>query len=72
MEYMDNSDITIPDYSTNFSNIDDYLLQIINSLNTTNGEDNQIWIPGVNCIGPGNAGIISVGATGTSVPVCPQ
>ena len=62
MEYMDNSDITFPDYSTNFSNIDDYLLQIINSLNTTNGEDNQIWVPGVNCVSAGN-GIIGVGSS---------
>ena len=71
MDYMDNSDITIPDYSTNFSNIDDYLLQIINSLNTTNGEDNQIWIPGVNCVSAGN-GIIGVGAAGNSITICPQ
>lgn len=70
MEYMNPSDY--PDYSTNFSNIDSYLLQIINNLNSSSDDDNQIWIPGVNCIGPGNAGIISVGATGTSVPVCPQ
>ena len=72
MEYMDNSDITFPDYSTNFSNIDDYLLQIINNLNTSSDEDNQIWIPGVNCIGPGSGGIISVGSSSSTVPVCPQ
>ena len=71
MEYMDNSDITFPDYSTNFSNIDDYLLQIINSLNTTNGEDNQIWVPGVNCVSAGN-GIIGVGSSGSAIPICPQ
>ena len=70
MEYMNPSDY--PDYSTNFGNIDNYLLQIINNLNTSSDEDNQIWIPGVNCIGPGSAGIISVGATGQSIPVCPQ
>ena len=69
MEYMDNSDITFPDYSTNFSNIDDYLLKIINNLNTTNGEDNQIWIPGVNCVNQANPSIIGVGGT---VNVCPQ
>ena len=68
MEYI-NPDM--PDYSTNFSNIDNYLLQIINNLNTTNGDDNQIWIPGVNCVNAGN-GIIGVGATGTAIPVCPQ
>ena len=67
MEYMNPTD-----YSDNFSNIDNYLLQIINNLNTNSGEDSQIWIPGVNCIGPGSAGIISVGATGQSIPVCPQ
>ena len=71
MEYMDNSDITFPDYSTNFSNIDDYLLKIINNLNTTNEEDNQIWIPGVNCVSAGN-GIIGVGSSGSAVPICPQ
>jgi hypothetical protein len=69
MEYMDNSDITFPDYSTNFSNIDDYLLKIINNLNTTNGEDNQIWIPGVNCVNQANPSIIGVGGT---VNICPQ
>ena len=68
MEYMNPT----TDYSDNFSNIDNYLLQIINNLNTNSGEDSQIWIPGVNCIGPGSAGIISVGATGQSIPVCPQ
>ncbi len=67
MEYMNPTD-----YSDNFSNIDNYLLQIINNLNTNSDEDSQIWIPGVNCIGPGSAGIISVGATGQSIPVCPQ
>ena len=71
MEYMDNSDSTFPDYSTNFSNIDDYLLQIINSLNATNEEDNQIWVPGVNCVSAGN-GIIGVGSSGSAVPICPQ
>ncbi len=71
MEYMDNSDITFPDYSTNFSNIDNYLLKIINNLNTTSNDDNQIWVPGVNCVNAGN-GIIGVGATGTAIPVCPQ
>ena len=68
MEYMNPT----TDYSDNFSNIDNYLLQIINNLNTSSDDDNQIWIPGVNCIGPGSAGIISVGATGQSIPVCPQ
>tara|TARA_E500000331_G_C17131694_1_gene658516 strand:- start:233 stop:907 length:675 start_codon:yes stop_codon:yes gene_type:complete len=69
MEYMDNTDIVIPDYSTNFSDIDDYLLKIINNLNTTNGEDNQIWVPGVNCVNAANPSIIGVGGT---VTVCPQ
>lgn len=72
MEYMDNTDIVIPDYSTNFSDIDDYLLKIINNLNTTNGEDNQIWVPGVNCVNAESGGIIGVGATGVTIPVCPQ
>ena len=68
MEYMDNSDITFPDYSTNFSNIDNYLLQIIGNLNTTSDEDNQIWIPGVNCVNNANPSIIGFG----SVETCPQ
>ena len=72
MEYMDNTDIVIPDYSTNFSDIDDYLLKIINNLNTTNGEDNQIWVPGVNCVNAESGGIIGVGAKGVTIPVCPQ
>ena len=71
MEYMDNTDIVMPDYSTNFSDIDDYLLKIIDNLNTTNGEDNQIWVPGVNCVSAGN-GIIGVGSSGSAVPICPQ
>ena len=71
MEYMDNTDIVIPDYSTNFGDIDDYLLKIIDNLNTTNGEDNQIWVPGVNCVSAGN-GIIGVGSSGSAVPICPQ
>ena len=66
MEY-----INPTDYSDKFNSIDNYLLQIINNLNTSSDDDNQIWIPGVNCISAGN-GIIGVGATGTSVPVCPQ
>ena len=70
MEYMNPSDY--PDYSTNFGNIDNYLLQIINNLNTSSDEDNQIWVPGVNCVGQGSTGIISVGATGQAIPVCPQ
>ena len=69
MEYMDNTDIVIPDYSTNFGDIDDYLLKIIDNLNTTNGEDNQIWVPGVNCVNAANPSIIGVGGT---VTVCPQ
>ena len=69
MEYMDNSDITFPDYSTNFGNIDNYLLQIINNLNTSSTDDNQIWIPGVNCVNNANPRVIGVGGT---VTVCPQ
>ena len=62
----------MPDYSTNFSDIDDYLLKIIDNLNTTNGEDNQIWVPGVNCVNAESGGIIGVGATGVTIPVGPQ
>ena len=72
MEYMDNTDIVIPDYSTNCSDIDDYLLKIIDNLNTTNGEDNQIWVPGVNCVNAASGGVIGVGATGVTIPICPQ
>ena len=66
MEYISQD---MPDYSTNFSDIDDYLIKIINNLNTTNGEDNQIWVPGVNCVNAANPSIIGVGGT---VTVCPQ
>tara|TARA_Y100001973_G_scaffold24773_1_gene37020 strand:+ start:1677 stop:2348 length:672 start_codon:yes stop_codon:yes gene_type:complete len=65
MEYMNPT----TDYSDNFSNIDNYLLKIINNLNTTSNDDNQIWIPGVNCINAANPSIIGVGGT---VEVCPQ
>ena len=70
MEYMNPTDY--PDYSTNFSNIDNYLLQIINNLNTNSGEDSQIWIPGVNCINAESGGIITVGGINSTVEVCPQ
>ena len=66
MEYINPA---TPDYSSNFSNIDDYLLKIINNLNTTNADDNQIWVPGVNCVNAANPSIIGVGGT---VTVCPQ
>ena len=66
MEYINPA---TPDYSSNFSNIDDYLLKIINNLNTTNADDNQIWVPGVNCVNQANPSIIGVGGT---VNVCPQ
>ncbi len=65
MEYMNPT----TDYSDNFSNIDNYLLKIINNLNTSSNDDNQIWIPGVNCINAANPSIIGVGGT---VEVCPQ
>ena len=66
MEYMSPD---MPDYSTNFGNIDNYLLQIIGNLNTSSADDNQIWIPGVNCVNNANPGVIWVGGT---VTVCPQ
>lgn len=66
MEYMSPD---MPDYSTNFGNIDNYLLQIIGNLNTSSADDNQIWIPGVNCVNNANPGVIGVGGT---VTVCPQ
>ena len=68
MEYMNPT----TDYSDNFSNIDNYLLQIINNLNTSSDEDNQIWVPGVNCINAESGGVIGVGASGVTIPVCPQ
>ena len=45
-----------------------------NFFHLTNGINNggQIWIPGVNCINATSGGIISVGASNVSVPVCPQ
>ena len=45
-----------------------------NFFHLTNGINNggQIWIPGVNCINAESGGIISVGASNVSVPVCPQ
>ena len=68
MEYMNPS----TDYSDNFSNIDNYLLRIINNLNTSSDDDNQIWIPGVNCINNESGGIITVGGINSTVEVCPQ
>jgi len=62
MEYMN------PDYSDNFSNIDNYLVRIINNLNTNSAADDQIWIPGVNCINNANPSIIGFG----TVEVCPN
>jgi hypothetical protein len=71
MEYM-NPVGEYPDYSTNFSTVDNYLLQIINNLNSSSGDDNQIWIPGVNCINAESGGMITVGGMNSTVPVCPQ
>ena len=68
MEYMNPT----TDYSDNFSSIDNYLLQIINNLNTSSDDDNQIWIPGVNCINAESGGIITVGGINSTVEVCPQ
>ena len=64
MEYMNPA----TDYSDNFSNIDNYLVRIINNLNTSSDDDNQIWIPGVNCVNAANPSIIGVGGT---VEICP-
>ena len=63
MEYMNPAD-----YSDNFSNIDNYLVRIINNLNTNSTADNQIWIPGVNCINNANPSIIGFG----TVEICPN
>ena len=45
-----------------------------NFFHLTNGINTggQIWIPGVNCINATSGGIISVGATNVSVPICPN
>jgi len=45
-----------------------------NFFHLTNGINSggQIWIPGVNCINATSGGIISVGATNVSVPICPN
>ena len=64
MEYMNPA----TDYSDNFSNIDNYLVRIINNLNTNSAADDQIWIPGVNCVNAANPSIIGVGGT---VEICP-
>ena len=63
MEYMNPAD-----YSDNFSNIDNYLVRIINNLNTNSAADDQIWIPGVNCVNQANPSIIGFG----TVETCPQ
>jgi len=64
MEYMNPA----TDYSDNFSNIDNYLVRIINNLNTNSAADDQIWIPGVNCVNQANPSIIGFG----TVETCPQ
>ena len=45
-----------------------------NFFHLTNGINSggQIWIPGVNCINAESGGIISVGASNVSVPICPN
>tara|TARA_R100001443_G_scaffold112632_1_gene126288 strand:+ start:227 stop:907 length:681 start_codon:yes stop_codon:yes gene_type:complete len=68
MEYMNPA----TDYSDNFSNIDNYLVRIINNLNTSSDDDNQIWIPGVNCVNAESGGIITVGGINSTVEVCPN
>ena len=58
----DNIDgITIPDYSTELADI----LSRLTAGTTT-------WVPGVNCVGSGSTGVITVGSSGSTLPVCPN
>ncbi|MCH2668916.1 MAG: hypothetical protein MK009_03565 [Gammaproteobacteria bacterium] len=53
--------ITIPNYSTELADI----LSRLTAGTTT-------WVPGVNCISPTSGGVISVGSSGSTLPVCPN
>ena len=83
----DNSDIldalgnlTFPDWTTNFNNILNKIDGI--SIPDYNAQLNEIlsrltagtttWVPGVNCISATSGGVISVGSSGSTLPVCPN
>jgi hypothetical protein len=53
--------ITIPDYSTELDDI----LSRLNAGVTT-------WVAGVNCVGNQGGGVISVGSSTSTLPVCPN
>tara|TARA_R100000664_G_scaffold24559_2_gene34381 strand:- start:1575 stop:2357 length:783 start_codon:yes stop_codon:yes gene_type:complete len=53
--------ITIPDYSTELDDI----LSRLNAGVTT-------WVAGVNCVGNQGSGVISVGSSTSTLPVCPN
>jgi len=53
--------ITVPNYSTE---LDDILSRLTAGVTT--------WVPGVNCISPTSGGVISVGSSSSTLPVCPN
>ena len=74
------SNLTFPDYSSNFQSILDaiggitipnYDSQLENILNKID-DSNTIWVAGVNCVNNQSSGVIGVGGIGTDLPVCPS
>ena len=72
--------LTFPDWTTNFNN----LLNKINGLDIPNYDaqlqdildhltnSSQVWVAGVNCINAASgSGVISVGSSGSTMPICP-
>lgn len=53
--------ISIPDYQ---SELDDILSRLVAGTTT--------WVPGVNCINATSGGVISVGSSSSTLPVCPN
>ena len=53
--------ISVPNYQ---SELDDILSRLTAGTTT--------WVPGVNCISATSGGVISVGSSGSTVPVCPN
>jgi len=74
------NNITFPDWTTNFNNILNKIDGI--SIPDYNAQLNEIlsrltagtttWVPGVNCISATSGGVISVGSSGSTLPVCPN
>jgi len=74
------SNLNFPDYSTNFNEImdaiggitvPDYSTKLDDIISRLNAGVTT-WVAGVNCIGNQGGGVISVGSSTSTLPVCPN